>query len=437
MSYALYFPFVRFIRLGAATPVSIVEYLWTFDSTFQDVSGIFNTIPVNGPNFSSSSITEYGSSLQLLRASQQFLLVSSPLLKLYNQSWTFEAWIYPTDLSGTNSYVIVAQCDIGADGKCFHIIIQSQKLFFGQFNDNASGTKTLVPSTWHHVGFTFDCDNRHISIYLDGMLDASQQLNRCFQGVNQSLTVGVIPAWSSGARFDGLIDELYFTNRTKTPEEILRDATLTVYFSFDDNSTCDQGPLLINGSLVGNTTFVAGRVGQALEVQDVDQSYFRVQGLVLLGTSDRSYSFSIWIRPKVQQKSVIVHASSLSNGTGWNVPILRITETYQLASHSWNGSIVTVTGPVILTDDWTHAAVTYSVSSGLKLYVNGTLSNASAPFLYSQSGVPMYRFLGSSLSSQWWGTATNNSEPFSGAVDELRVYSRELTAVDVGLLANP
>ena len=28
-------------------PTPAVEYLWTFDSTFQDVSGIFNAIPVN------------------------------------------------------------------------------------------------------------------------------------------------------------------------------------------------------------------------------------------------------------------------------------------------------------------------------------------------------------------------------------------------------
>ena len=172
------------------------------------------------------------------------------------------------------------------------------------------------------------------------MLDASQQLQLCFQGVNQSLTVGVIPAWSSNARFDGLIDEFYYTNRTKTAAEILRDATLTVYFSFDDNSTYDQGPLRINGSLVGNTTFVPGRVGQALEIQNVNQSYLRLPALVLIGTPNRSYSFSIWIRPKLQQKSVIVHASTSPDGAGWNLPFLQITATYELTAYSWSGSTI-------------------------------------------------------------------------------------------------
>ena len=146
-------------------PTQAVEYLWTFDSTFQDVSSTFNTIPMNSPNFSSTSITGYGSSLRLSLASQQYLLVSTPLLRLYNQSWTFEAWIYPINLSGNNDYAIVAQCDVGISEKCFHIIIQYKRLFFGQFNDNAPGSSTLTSLRWYHIGFTFDCDTRNLSIY--------------------------------------------------------------------------------------------------------------------------------------------------------------------------------------------------------------------------------------------------------------------------------
>ena len=420
-----------------ALPTPAVEYLWTFDSTFQDVSSTFNTIPVNGPNFSSTSITGYGSSLSLSSSMSQFLEIPTPRLKLYNQSWTFEAWIYPTSLGGADDYVIVAQCDAQMNESCFHILIRSHQLYFGHFNDVASGTKYLTTARWYHVGFTFDCGTRTISIYLDGMLDASHQLKLCFQGVNQSLTVGFILSWPWDGRFDGLIDEISFTNRSKTADEILRDATLTVHFSFDDNSTYDQGPLRINGSLVGNTTFVPGRVGQALEIQNVNQSYLRLPALVLIGTPNRSYSFSIWIRPKLQQKSVIVHASTSPDGAGWNLPFLQITATYELTAYSWSGSTISAKGPVVPTNTWTHAAVTYSFSNGLKLYVNGTLSNASTPFFYNASGIPINLLIGTLALGYGIGPASNNSDQYYGAVDELRVYSRELTAVDVALLANP
>ena len=417
-----------------ALPTPAVEYLWTFDSTFQDVSGTFNAISGNGPNFSSTSITGYGSSLSLSSSLQQSLNYPSPRLNLYNRSWTFEAWIYPTVVLVPGQHAIVAQCDVVTVDTCLQILIRDQKLSYSQNTNDANGVTNLKASRWYHVGFTFDCDTRRISIYLDGVLDGSGQLTRCFQGFNQSLTIGVLP-W--GSHFDGLIDELSYTNRTKSAEEILRDATLVAHFSFDNNSTYDRGPLRISSSLVGNTTFVAGRVGQALEIQNVNQSYLKVQGLVLLGTLDRSYSVSIWIRPNFQHEAVIIHVSSLADGRGWYLPFLRITDTYQLRSYSWNGTGIWVTGPVVQSNNWTHAAVTYSASSGLKLYVNSTLRDTSTPFSYNASGVPMYLFVGSPVSGIGLGMANNNSDQYYGAVDEFRVYSRELTAVDVAGLANP
>ena len=316
-------------------------------------------------------------------------------------------------------------------------MIRAQRLLFGQFNDDAFGTKTMVNSRWYHVGFTFDCDTRSISIYLDGVIDVSVQMKLCFQGVNQSLTIGSIQSWFCNGHFDGLIDELSITNRTKTAEEILEDATLTVHFSFDDNSAYDQGPLRINGSLVGNSTFTAGRVGQALEIQNVDPSYLKVQGLVLYGTSNRPHSFAIWMRPKVQQQATVVYASSSLDGTGWALPVFQIMATSQLISYSWNGTAISVTGPAVPTNSWTHATVTYSFPNGLQLYVNGTLSNASAPFVYNASEIPMNLFVGSRISNMGWGLPFNNSDQYCGAVDEFRVYSRELTLGDIAALASP
>ena len=360
--------------------------------------------------------------------------IHTPRLNLYNRSWTFEAWIYPTNIPGSGQNAIVAQCDINTVDTCLHILIRDQKLSYSQVTNDANGVTNLKASRWYHVGFTVDCHALNISIYLDGVLDGSGRLTRCFQGFNSSLTVGVLP-W--GSHFDGLIDEFSYTNRTKTAEEILRDATLVAHFSFDENSTYDQGPLRISSSLVGNTTFVAGRVGQALEIQNITQSYLKVQALVLLGTSNRSYSFSIWIRPKLQQKSVIIHASPSSDGSGWSFPLLQMTASYQLRSFSSNGTGIWVTGPAVPSNSWTHAAVTYSLSNGLRLYVNGTLSNASVPFLYSPPGMPLYLFVGSDVASAGWGTASNSSDQYYGAVDELRVYAREIPVDEIAGLAHP
>ena len=365
----------------------------------------------------------------------QYLNIVSPSLKLCNQSWTFEAWILIKYITSANEFVIIGQCKSTVNDECLHLLVKDKHLFFGTWYDDLTGNTTLGTSRWYHVAFTFDCDTRTQSIYLDGVIDGSRQANACFQGHSQSVTIGAVDVHVPERFFNGLIDQLSFTDRPKSSEEILQDATLTLYFSFNNDSIYDQGPLRINGSLAGNTTFIAGRVGKALEIRNVNQSYFQVQGLVLLGTTDHPYSFSIWIRPNLQQQSSVIHLSSSENGTGVCLPILGLTDTSQLVSYSWNGTSVSVTGPVIPLNSWTHVAITYSSGNGLRLHVNGTLRNSLVPFSFSSAGTPMYLLIGSPNLGVTCGSALNVNGQYSGAVDEFQVYSRELSTVDIATLA--
>ena len=414
-------------------PAWTVEYLWTFDDTYQDLSGTFNTIPENSPNFNSMSITGYGSSLSLSIAQGQYLRVSNPQLKLYNQSWTFEAWIYPTNVSGTNDYAIVAQCRSVVPHTCLHLVIRNQKLYFGLYGDDVPGNTVLTTSKWYHVAFAFDCATRAQSVYLNGRVDGSGLAAMCFQGYNQSLTIGITEVAGAASCFAGLIDQLSFTNRTKTAVEILQDATLTVHVPFDDNSTNDQGPLRINGSLIGNVTYIPGRFGQAIEIKTSSHSNFEVHGLVLLGINNLPYSFAIWIRPYILQQSTIMHLANEAAGNGWCVAPLGLTSTGQLMAYTYSGTPVSVLGPVVPANSWTHAVVTYSDTNGLRLYVNGTLNVSSGPCYFSSGQQPMHLFVGSPLPTINCVSGYNNS----GAVDEFRVYSRELNGSDIFPLAHP
>ena len=368
----------------------------------------------------------------------QSVSIDQPFLPLFNRSWTFEAWIYVFSLIDYATYPIFTQCGYANTDKCLHIILQGRKLFLGFVNDDVHGITNLSVSRWYHAAFVFDDTFNNQSIYLDGVLDATRQSTRSYQGTNGSLTIGWMDMWGFiSIFFDGLIDQFSYTNRSKTSAEILRDATLTLSVSFDDNSIFDEGPLRITGSLEGSTSFVPGQKGQALQIDNVPESYFTVQGLVLLGRDSQSYSLSIWIKPAVQQKASIIHMSSLSDGTGWYWPILGLTSGNQLIAASWNGGVVEVMGPVVPANSWTHVAVTYRVSSGLRVYSNGSLSNTSALFSITGSGTPNYLFVGSSRAAANSTSWTNITGQYSGIVDEFRVYSRELTAGEINALANP
>ena len=425
---------------GASTSVAqafAVEYLWSFDSTFRDASSTFNGTPTNNATFSPSTINGYGASLSLLGSSAQSVSVSQPLLKLYNQSWTFEAWIYLASLVNWLEYPVIQQRDLFAPDKALHLVLRYCKLYLGFYADDLAGATDLTSERWYHAAFVFDTITRNQSIYLDGVLDSSRVASSSYLGTVGALNIGVHYWSSSETNFDGLIDQLSLTNRTKTSDEILRDATLTISFSFDNNPIIDEGPLKISGSLQGSTSFVSGRRGQALQIDNASNSYFTVQGLVLLGRADQAYSFSIWIRPASQQRAILIRMSSAPDGTGWCVPIIGLTNTSQLTTTSWSGAAVTVVGPVVPANSWTHAAVTYSSANGLRLYANGSLSSVSSPFSFQASGTPNYLFVGSprsAISFPWW---CDSDGQYSGAVDELQVYSRELNAGDILQLANP
>ena len=382
------------------------EYLWTFDSTLQDTSSTFNGTPINNATFSPFTITGYGFSLSLESSMNQCVSIDQPFLPLFNRSWTFEAWIYIPNLQYGAEHPVVGQYASFSMDKCLHLVVRDTKLRFGFFGDDLEGDTNLTGSKWYHVAFVFDAVTNNQSLYLDGILDSSRRSNYSYQGNSGNLNIGANLAGTYTKYFDGLIDQFSFTNRSKSSQEILRDATLTLFFSFDGNSIFDQGPLTVKGSLSGSTCFVPGWHGQALQIFDVPDSYLMVEGLVLLGRDNQSYSFSIWIKPTMVRQSSIIHMSQFANGTGFFVPIIGLTDTDRLFAAQWTGNISMVTGPVIPASSWTHAVASYSLTNGLSLYVNGSLSNSSSPFPSQGSGVPNHILIGSPRMGEYCGLSS-------------------------------
>jgi Concanavalin A-like lectin/glucanases superfamily len=415
-------------------------HFWSFDSNFNDQSSTLNFSAFKNAVLSNvTTITGYGSSLSLNATQAQYLSCGNSFLNLTDTSWTFEVWIYLLATTSNTDYSLIEQCQSTTPDRCLHLMIRKGKAYLGFYSDDRGGNQAIQPSQWYHLAFTFDCQTKNQSIYINGFLDAHRGADHCYQGQSGNLTMGKSLFQSSPQHFEGFIDQLYYFNEVRTPKEILDDASLTVHLSFDNYSLNDQGPLGIHGHVSGSVNFTTGIVGSALHIHPISHSFVRVAGLVQLGVTNQSYSISIWIRPDERRNSTIVHVSDQTDGTRWCIAMLVLTSQGQLIASLWSGARRHVAGPIVSLNQWTHVAITYSRSVGLSLYTNGTLSNLSTPFPFIASGSTRnYLFLGSSVA----GTATcgawsNYNGQYAGALDEFRLYSRALTPREICDLVNP
>jgi hypothetical protein len=198
----------------------------------------------------------------------------------------------------------------------------------------------------------------------------------------------------------------------------------------------DSGP---NGvaTTSSNTSIITGYKNQAISFNGLSSSYFQTWGFTSLGISNQSFSISFWIQPQILS-GTLVHLSTSSLGTGSTCfPLLGFTSNGTIVAQvlETNTTIVTVEGPVLVVSaSWILIVQTWSSTNGLRLYINSTLiSSATAPIFLGSETTPNYVTLGNCLSgcSVCSSGSVDAPGPFTGAIDDYRIYSRELTIYDV------
>jgi len=276
-------------------------------------------------------------------------------------------------------------------------------------------------------------------------------------GTGATTTIG--SRWTTGAAayfFSGLIDEVRVYNRALSADEIKKLYTLgsakinssqdskvtsglVGLWSFDGNdmygtTAIDRSGQNNNGTLTGANGLpkpVAGKIGQALSFDGVDD-YIRGNAynssLDLLGTS---FTLSAWVKPTRQAVSIIVDKPfvdgshqgsyfdwSLVYNAGGNG---RVSTYLSCAEgHNYNNTPLTVGA-------WNFIAVTYTGSTDDSFYLNGVpdgapsqtcsvINSNSAPFRIGANG--------------------GGGENFPGLIDEVRVYNRALSADEIKRLYN-
>ena len=361
-------------------------------------------------------------------------------MNLSYTSFTIEAWIYYT--ISTSDRGIFGQCQCSTcTNQCLYLILRSNHLYIGFTLNDLSGSVTLSLSTWYHIAFVYNYQTKQQILYINGVQDSIRSSVQPYQGQSGNITIGSTQVYLTTNFFNGYIDNVIITTRAKSANEILGDASLMAYYSFDlPYQNFDNGPSGLNATSL-NTGIVTGRINQAMRFTGTTTSYFQAYGFSNMPygvLQNKPFSISMWLNPSPIATATIVQAIS-SFASFYCVNLLSIysytgsTGQIQVLT-PFNGPSI-LTGPFITQNTWTHVSLTYSYTNGYTLYINGILfGSTGGPVSYSY--VTTYFAY---LYISYYYSCSNSyiNTPYQGSIDEVYIHNRELTQSDVTTLANP
>jgi hypothetical protein len=202
-------------------------------------------------------------------------------------------------------------------------------------------------------------------------------------------------------------------------------AGLVAYYPGNGNAQDAAGGN--HGTLVNGTAFTTGVIGQAFSFDGVDDQVEIPH--TAANSPSNAVTVSAWIRPLAYEDN----KHCVSKGSHVNY----FSRSYSLqgpwADGKWRATLSVPGGEVVVASaanavlaGWSHVLMTYDGTS-VKLYVNGELAGSqSTNGLITQTSEPL--FLGSHkfyAASDYW---------FNGAVDEVQIYNRALSAAEVAQL---
>ncbi|MFH0908687.1 MAG: LamG domain-containing protein [bacterium] len=412
-----------FLASGALSAQGGLVGHWKLDegsgTIANDVSGNQNNgMLINGPAWTTG---KRGCALQFDGVNDHVNMGNPPVFNIA-KALTIEAWVN-SENAGGNQPVVVKD---GPNGGCYWFGVY-QGGFGLLLSDNGNGWKSLgltkgsiANNTWYHLAVTWDGSTWRC--YQDGKEVLSGSYNGTLSPSASPLHIGQNSS-SGTTHFKGRIDEVKVFDRALSQQEIAEQYSGPVaYWTFDEGSGTIANDLSANqnnGMLINGPAWTTGKREGALQFDGVNDH-------VNMGNPP---AFNV-------AKALTIEAWVNSGNAGGNQPVVVKDGpnggcywfgVYQggfglLLSDNGNGwKSLGLTKGNIANNTWYHLAVTWDgstwrcyqdgkeVLSGL---YNGVLSPSSSPLHIGQNSL-------------------SGTTHFKGRIDEVKVFDRALTAVEV------
>jgi hypothetical protein len=215
------------------------------------------------------------------------------------------------------------------------------------------------------------------------------------------------------------------------------------YWKLDDGSgsatAADFSANTNTGTLAGfaDNTWTNGLIGGALAFNG-DGSGQEVVAVPDVGTpapaaldfsTSPVFTFAAWVQAAAVQTNGAGIIANGTSGGGEQYVVDIFGGRYRFYVRDSAGTVFTAQTPIAPNGNWQHLAAVLNATNGIMTcYVNGVwAASAAAPFSLLATGREMS--IGNRLTSGGF-----YFDPFSGLVDDVRAYSRDLTSADISAL---
>jgi hypothetical protein len=182
------------------------------NTTFTDAS-LNHTPTANGGVRHTLANSKFGNSSMYFDGTDDYISVpDSTDWDFGAGSFTIEAQVYPTDISGT--HVIASQWESTTADRAWRLNIIGGEIAFVYYNTgptiittNTTSGSALVANQWQHIAVDVDTDTNTLRIYLDGVVEYT---NASFTDTIRNSAEPVRIGWDEiGTQyFDGLMEEV-------------------------------------------------------------------------------------------------------------------------------------------------------------------------------------------------------------------------------------
>jgi Concanavalin A-like lectin/glucanases superfamily len=396
-----------------------------------------------------------GNALTLTAASLQYVKVPYTASLNLAGPWAIAAWVYPTALPTVSANLIDRDSTCNGCNSNYKLSIDNNDhcgaLAWRVSFDTSGGVYhgacyvTAIPlNTWYHLAGTWD--GTTLTLYLNGVSVATNVPG----AVPATGTVGDLGLGTeiTQARYlDGTLDDARVYNRALSAQDVKTlytstggtsgdiNSNLAGYWKFDEpsGSTANDSSANADIGTATGTTIVAGQIGNA-------RSFSGTTDLVDMGDpasgvfdfgAGQDFSYSFWLKRVATASSEFIFAKG-AGGTadvGYSIALSGGVQPVVYLSKSGEASRLTITGSNISDTSWHFIAATFSRTGLGSFYLDGALNATGNISGYNVSLSNGSRHLTVGCSSS--GTAC-----FNGTIDDVRVYSRALSASDVLTLYN-